>query len=181
MKLWEQRGPDHLVYIIIMKKVQIYSNKKVEEFNFVLKNFYIHVPRSKIYSTYTTWTVPKWPPKSSFIIELCKREEEWSYFYFPQLFFSPQDTLKKEFNNWAGGCLGGRSPFMHLTRVMFRESTQKCRMRQENWDFSDLWKIEQNLFVFPQLIHRWSCTLGPNHVKNCKKNKQLYVIPSTVV
>ena len=51
---------------------------------------------------------------------LQEREEEWSYFYFPQLFFSSQDTLKKEFNNWAGGCLGGRSPFMHLTRVMFR-------------------------------------------------------------
>ena len=74
----------------------------------------------KYICTYTTWTVPNWPPKSRSIIELCKREEEWSYFYFPQLFFSSQDTLKKEFNNWAGGCLGGRSPFMHLTRVMFR-------------------------------------------------------------
>ena len=35
----EHKGPDHLVYIIIMKKVQIYSKKKVEEFKFVLKIF----------------------------------------------------------------------------------------------------------------------------------------------
>ena len=169
----EHKGPDHLVYVIIMKKVQIYSKKKVEEFKFVLKIFkYMCLDQKYIYLYHMN------SPKMATQVKFHNWTlQERNYFYFPRNFIFSR-LLKKECNNWAGGCLGGRSPFMHLTRVMFRESTQKCRMRQENWDFSDLWKIEQNLFVFPQLIHRRSCTLGPNHVKNCIKtsNYMLYQV-----
>ena len=99
-------------------------------------------------------------------------------FLFSPIIFFFSRHFKKGVQQLGGRVFGGEGRHLCTWPELCFESTQKCRMRQENWDFSDLWKIEQNLFVFPQLIHRRSCTLESNHVKNCKKTKQLYVIPS---
>ena len=163
----EHKGPDHLVYIIIRKKVQIDSKKKVEEFKFVLKIFkYICLDQKYIYLYHMN--SPKMATQVKFHNWTLQERGRVELFLFSPIIFFFSRHFKKGVQQLGGRVFGGRSPFMHLTRVCF-ESTQKCRMRQENWDFSDLWKIEQNLFVFPQLIHRRSCTLGPNHVKNCIK------------
>ena len=99
-------------------------------------------------------------------------------FLFSPIIFFFSWHFKKGVQQLGGRVFGGEGRHLCTWPELCFESTQKCRMRQENWDFSDLWKIEQNLFVFPQLIHRRSCTLESNHVKNCKKtsNYMLYQV-----
>ena len=97
----EHKGPDHLVYIIIMKKVQIYSKKKVEEFKFVLKIFkYMCLDQKYIYLYHMN------SPKMATQVKFHNWTlQERNYFYFPRNFIFSR-LLKKECNNWAGGCLG---------------------------------------------------------------------------
>ena len=75
--------------------------------------------------------IVKWPPKSIFIIE---QQGHFSLFFLS----SKRSSI---------GC--EKVAFMHLTRVCF-DPPKKCRMRRENWSFSDLVKNRAKLCcLFP--------------------------------
>ena len=97
---------------------------------------------------------------------LQEREGERSHFYFPQLFFSSQDTLKKEFNNWAGGCLGGKVAIYALDPSYVSRIHPKVSNETRKLGLFRLVKNRAKLVCFP--------TTDPSselhtRVKSCQK------------